>query len=65
MRYNVLEKLQSPNRSLLGQLSKIWTAVESARLFQEDSVEADFKEIQEPVEQTILLLGQASNSISS
>ena len=48
----------------MGPLSKIWTAVESARLSQENSVEVDLKEIQEFVEQTVLLLGQASNSIS-
>ena len=60
----VLEKSQGRNRSVTGPLSKIWTAVESARLSQEDSVEVDLKEIQEFVEQTVLLLGQASNSIS-
>ena len=32
--------------------------------YPEDSVEVDLKEIQEFVEQTVLLLGQASNSIS-
>ena len=46
------------------QLSKICAAVKSARLSQEDSVEVDLKEIQEFVEQTTLLLVQASNSIS-
>ena len=61
---NVLEKIQGQNRSVMGPLSKIWTAVESARLSQEDSVEVDLKEIQEFVEQTVLLVGQASNSIS-
>ena len=48
----------------MGPLSKIWIAVESARLSQEDLVEVDLKEIQEFVEQNVLLLGQASNSIS-
>ena len=48
----------------MSPLSKIWTAVESVRLSQDDSVEVDLKEIQEFVEQTVLLLGQASNSIS-
>ena len=48
----------------MGPLSKIWTTVESARLSQEDSVKVDLNEIQEFVEQTILLLGQVSNSIS-
>ena len=48
----------------MGPLSKIWTAVESVRLFQDDLVEVDLKEIQEFVEQTVLLLGQASNCIS-
>ena len=61
---NVLEKIQGRNRSVMGPLSKIWTAVESARLSQESSVEVDLKEIQEFVEQTVLLLGQVSNSIS-
>ena len=37
---------------------------ESARLSQEYSVEVDLREIKEFVEQTSLLLGQASNSIS-
>ena len=48
----------------MGPLSKIWTAVDSARLSQEDSVEADLKEIQEFVEQNVLLLGQKLNSVS-
>ena len=61
---NVLEKAQGRNRSVMGPLLKIWTAVESARLSQKDSVEVDLKEIQEFVEQTVLLLGQALNSIS-
>ena len=47
----------------MGPLLKIWTAFESARLSQEDSVEVDLKKIQEFVEQTVML-GQASNSIS-
>ena len=42
---NVLEKIQGRNRSVMGPLSKIRTAVESARLSQEDSVEVDLKEI--------------------
>ena len=58
---NVLENIQGRNRSFMGPLSKIWTAVESDRLSQEDSVEVDLKEIQEFVEQTVLLLGQALN----
>ena len=61
---NVLEKSQGQNGSVMGPSSKIWTAIESARLLQEDSVEVEPKEIQEFVEQTVLLLGQASNSIS-
>ena len=61
---NVLERIQGQNRSVMGPLSKIWTTVESARLSQEDSVKVDLKEIQEFVEQTVLLLGQVSNSIS-
>ena len=61
---NVLEKIQGQNRSVMGPLSKIWTTVESARSSQEDSVEVDLKEIQEFVEQTVLLVGQASNSVS-
>ena len=61
---NVLEKIQGRNWSVMGPLSKIWTAGESARLSQEDSVEVDLKEMQEFVEQTVLLLGQALNSIS-
>ena len=48
----------------MGPLSKIWAAVESVRLSQDDLVEVDLKEIQEFVEQTVLLLGQASNCIS-
>ena len=61
---NVLEKFHGRNRSVMGPLSKIWTAVDSTRLSLEDSVEVDLKEIQDFVEQTALLLGQASNSIS-
>ena len=61
---NVLEKIQGRNRSVMGPLSKTWTTVDSARLSQEDSVEADLKEIQEFVKPTALLLRKASNSIS-
>ena len=61
---NILEKIYGWNRSVMDPLLKIWTAVESARLSQEDSVEVDLKEIQQFVEQTVLLLGQVSNSIS-
>ena len=60
----VLEKIQGGNRSVMGSLSKIWTAVNSARLSKEDLLEVDLKEVQEFVGQTVLLLGQASNSIS-
>ena len=60
---NVLEKIEGGNRSVMDPLSNIWTAIESARLPHKDSVEVDVKEIQEYVEQTVLLLGQASNSI--
>ena len=61
---HVVEKTQGRNRSVMGPLSKIWTAVESARLSQENSVEVDLKESQEFVEESVLLLGQASSSIS-
>ena len=44
---NVLEKFQSLNQSPTGSLSKTWTAVESVRSSQEDSVEVDLKEIQD------------------
>ena len=44
---NVLEKIESRNQSVMGPLPKVWTAVESARLSQEDSVEADLKDIQD------------------
>ena len=43
----ILEKNQGRNRWVMGSLSKIWTAVEWARLSQDDSAEADLKEIQE------------------
>ena len=62
---NVLEKKKKVRiNQLIDSLSKIWTAVKSARLSQEDSVDVDLKEIQKFLEQTVLLLGQASNSIS-
>ena len=60
---NFFEKIQGQNRSVMGPLSKIWTVAESARLSQEHSVEIDVSEIQEFVEKTVLLLGQALNSI--
>ena len=44
---NALEKIQGRNQSVMGPLSKIWTAFESARLSQEDSVEVDLKKTQE------------------
>ena len=47
---NVLEKIQGRNRSVMGPLLKIWTAVASAGLSQEDLVEVDLKEIMEFLE---------------
>ena len=41
---DVLEKIQRRQQSVMGPLSNIWTAVESARLSQEDSVEVDLNE---------------------
>ena len=61
---HVVEKIQGRNRSVMGPLSKIWTSVESARLSQEDLVKVDLKESQEFVEESVLLLEQASSSIS-
>ena len=61
---NVLEKKKGQNQSIIDLLSKIWTAVKSARLSQENSVDVDLKEIQKFLEQTVLLLGQASNFTS-
>lgn len=40
---NVLAKIQSQNRSIMGSLSNIWTAAGSARLSQEYSVNVDLK----------------------
>ena len=39
---NVLAKIQSQNRSIMGSLSNIWTAVGPARLSQKYSVDVDF-----------------------
>ena len=61
---NVLEKIQGRNQSVMGPLSKLWLAVKSAMLSQEDSGELDLMEIQEFVKQIIPLLGQASNFTS-
>ena len=55
---DIPEKIVVRNRSVTGPLSKLWAAVESARISQEDSIEVDLKEIQEFVEQTVLLLGK-------
>ena len=41
-----MKKIQGQNRSAMGSLLKIWNAVKSARLSQEDSVGNDLKEIQ-------------------
>ena len=40
---NVFEKTRGRNLSVMGPLSKIWTAVEWARLSQEDLVEVGLK----------------------
>ena len=61
---NVLEKIQGRNQSVMGPLSKLWLAVKSAMLSQEDSGELDLTEIQEFVKQIVPLLGQASNFTS-
>ena len=62
---NLFNKNSRSKSIRYGFFIKIWTSVESARLSQEDSVETGLKEIQEFMEQTVLLLGQVSNSIST
>ena len=50
--FDVLEKIQGRNWSVMGQSSKIWTSFELARSSLEGSVEDGLKEIQRFVEQT-------------
>ena len=50
--FDVLEKIQGRNWSVMSQSSKIWTSFELARSSLEGSVEDGLKEIQGFVEQT-------------
>ena len=59
---NNLKKIQSQNRSVMGPLSKYWTAFESVRLSQECLVEADLKA--RACGTNCAATGKASNSIS-
>ena len=60
----VFEKIQTKTRNVMGPLSRLWTMVEEAGRSKEDQVPISLDLIKEHIEQTILLLGQASNSIS-
>ena len=61
---STFEKIQSKNACVMGPLSKLWMLVEEARRSKEKQIPIDLDNIRAYTEQTVLLLGQASNYIT-
>ena len=59
---NTLEKIQQKTRSVMGPLSKIWMQVDAGKASGQASVCISLDDMKEKLEQTFVLLGQASNS---
>ena len=59
-----LEKIQKKNIDIMGPLSKIWRALESATTAPNDEVDLTIEDLLNLVQQTVLLAGQTNNTIS-
>ena len=58
------EKIQCKNINVMGPLSKFWLLVQNALLSQKEGVPIKINKVKEYVEQSILLLGQSTNSMT-
>ena len=61
---NVLEKVQTKIREIMGPLSRVWKIVEEARESSDRKVTISLDELQSFVEQTVIMVGQSSNTAS-
>ena len=61
---NVLEKLQRKTVDVMGPLSKLWNILEGVKRAEEDAVQISINDLTYYFDQTLLLLGQSSNTIT-
>ena len=59
-----LEKISKKNIDVMGPLSKVWHALESATTAPDDEADLTIKGFLNLVQQTVLLVGQTGNTIS-
>ena len=59
-----LEKIQKKNIDIMGPLSKVWHALESATTAPDDEADLNIEDLLNLVQQTVLLVGQTNNTIS-
>ena len=59
-----LEKIQQKIVNVLGPLSKVWMAIESANEAEAEKVEIPLEDISTGLEQSILLVGQSFNAVT-
>ena len=59
-----MEKTQHKARDVFGPLTRIWSYIENIITSKGETVEVDLHKILEYTQQTVLLLGQALNTIS-
>ena len=59
-----LVKIQKKNTDVMGPLSKLWHALESATTAPDDEVDLTIEDLLNLVRQTALLVGQTNNTIS-
>ena len=60
----MFERIQCKNINVMGPLAKLWLLIQNALSLQEEEVPIELHEVKEYVEQSILLLGQATNSMT-
>ena len=58
------ERIQCKNINILGPFSKLWLLIQNALSSQEEEVPIELNKVKEYVEQSILLLGQATSSMT-
>ena len=58
------ERIQYKSINDMGPLSKLWLLIENALSLQEEEVPIELNKVKEYVEQSIILLGQATNSMT-
>ena len=58
------ERIQCKNINVMGPLPKLWVLVQNALSSQEEEVPVEINKVKEYVEQSILLLGQTTNSMT-